>query len=235
MIKGVIDAGHYGKYNKGCLPGYWESDFNFKFAGLLKQELESTGEFEITLARPTTKDVPLRTRGKLAKDKDFFLSIHTDSAGSSTGSLVIDSVDLETEVFAKTLTDACGKGFGLPSKPVRERRIKSANEDYYAVIDSAQDIGCPLVHLLECGNHSNKIDCARLMDEELQIKAAKLVAKAYMDYFGAKPKAKSEVSPWAVKGQAYCINKGISDGTKPKDLVTREELWTMIERMANNE
>ncbi len=46
---------------------------------------------------------------------------------------------------------------------------------------------------------------------------------------------KDIVSDWAVRGQAYCMNNGISDGLRPKDHVTREELWTIIERMAHNE
>lgn len=234
MIRGVLDPGHYGKYNKGILLGYYESEFNLKFCKLLKEELESTGQFEIILTRYGTKDISLTHRGQMAKGKDFFLSVHTDSAGNSTGSLVIDSVDLETEAFAKSLTDACGRGFGLPSKPVREREYKNSGEDYYTVIDTAQDIGCPLVHLLECGNHSNKIDCTKLMDGELIKKAVKEIAMAYISYFKVQIEPVSEVSDWAVKGQAYCMNKGISDGTKPKDLVTREEVWTMIERAFNN-
>jgi len=39
-----------------------------------------------------------------------------------------------------------------------------------------------------------------------------------------------EVSEWAVDAQAWVMNNGISDGERPKDPVTREELWTMLYR-----
>lgn len=40
------------------------------------------------------------------------------------------------------------------------------------------------------------------------------------------------VSDWAKDSQAWVIEQGISDGTRPKDQVTREEVWTMLHRMS---
>lgn len=40
-----------------------------------------------------------------------------------------------------------------------------------------------------------------------------------------------EVSEWAKDAQAWAVAEGITDGTRPKDAVTREELWTMLYRM----
>ena len=40
-----------------------------------------------------------------------------------------------------------------------------------------------------------------------------------------------EISEWAKDAQEYVIDKGISDGTRPKDNVTREELWTIVYRV----
>ncbi|MEA4962921.1 hypothetical protein [Lutispora sp.] len=54
-----------------------------------------------------------------------------------------------------------------------------------------------------------------------------------IQYIEAKPEpaAKDEVSPWAKEAAAWVIEKGISDGSRPKDTVTREEVWTMLYRM----
>jgi N-acetylmuramoyl-L-alanine amidase len=41
---------------------------------------------------------------------------------------------------------------------------------------------------------------------------------------------KDDVSSWAREAQKFVIDKGISDGTRPKDTVTREEMWTMLHR-----
>lgn len=183
MNYGVIDPGHYKKYNQGVIKEYYESVSNLTFAKKLKTRLESTGRFKIILTRYDENDLSLTSRGLMAKDKDFFLSIHSDSAANTTGSLVIDSVDLKTEDFALKLASACARGYGIPSKGYREREYKNTGEDYYTVIDKAQDIGCPLVHLLERANHSNESDCKKLLNDELENKAVEEVAMVYEEYF----------------------------------------------------
>lgn len=40
-----------------------------------------------------------------------------------------------------------------------------------------------------------------------------------------------EISPWAKEAAAWVKEKGISDGARPKDTITREEVWTMLHRM----
>ena len=184
--KGLLDAGHFELRNQGVIKEYYESESNLRFAKKLKIELEATGLFEIDLTREDEKDISLSNRGRMAKGYDFFLSIHSDSAGNSTGSLVIDSVDLETEDFAARLTAACALGYGIPVKQVREREYKDTGEDYYTVMDKAQDIGCPLVHILERANHSYIKDCEKLMNETLEDRAIKNIVEVYKEYFIAK-------------------------------------------------
>ncbi|NDL68004.1 M23 family metallopeptidase [Anaerotalea alkaliphila] len=41
-----------------------------------------------------------------------------------------------------------------------------------------------------------------------------------------------QTSDWAKEAQAWVRQTGISDGERPKDAVTREELWTMLQRAA---
>lgn len=42
-----------------------------------------------------------------------------------------------------------------------------------------------------------------------------------------------EVSPWAKDARNWCVANGISDGTRPHDNVTREELWATLYRYHN--
>lgn len=44
----------------------------------------------------------------------------------------------------------------------------------------------------------------------------------------------STVSPWAAAAQKFVLTNKISDGTRPKDAVTREELWTMLYNYHNS-
>ena len=39
-----------------------------------------------------------------------------------------------------------------------------------------------------------------------------------------------EVSAWAREAHEWAVSRGITDGTRPKDPVTREEVWTMLWR-----
>lgn len=41
-----------------------------------------------------------------------------------------------------------------------------------------------------------------------------------------------EVSVWAREARDWAVSRGITDGTRPKDAVTREEVWTMLYRMS---
>ena len=43
-----------------------------------------------------------------------------------------------------------------------------------------------------------------------------------------------KISDWAKEAWYWVKEKAISDGTRPKDFVTREEIWTMLYRLGNN-
>ncbi len=42
-----------------------------------------------------------------------------------------------------------------------------------------------------------------------------------------------QVSDWSRQARDWAVSSGITDGTRPKDAVTREEVWTMLYRMKN--
>ncbi len=44
---------------------------------------------------------------------------------------------------------------------------------------------------------------------------------------------KDGISPWAKEAHEWVKEQGISDGTRPRDYVTRQEAWTMLYRMRN--
>jgi N-acetylmuramoyl-L-alanine amidase len=39
-----------------------------------------------------------------------------------------------------------------------------------------------------------------------------------------------DISPWAREAREWAVSRGITDGSRPKDTVTREELWVMLYR-----
>ncbi|MFT9495830.1 peptidoglycan recognition protein family protein [Anaerosolibacter sp.] len=40
--------------------------------------------------------------------------------------------------------------------------------------------------------------------------------------------SESSISSWAIDAHKWTVENGISDGTRPKDPVTREQVWTML-------
>ena len=52
----------------------------------------------------------------------------------------------------------------------------------------------------------------------------------YFEYKG-EYLMENNISDWAVDAQKWVMENGFSDGTRPKDTVTREELWTIMHRM----
>jgi len=66
-------------------------------------------------------------------------------------------------------------------------------------------------------------DCPKMMIAQKEWDLFKNRVKAYMEM--------DEVSPWARDAWNWVKEKDISDGTRPKDLITREEVWTMLYRM----
>lgn len=45
---------------------------------------------------------------------------------------------------------------------------------------------------------------------------------------------KDDISPWAIGGYKFVTQNNISDGKRPGDNVTREEVWTMLSRFKEN-
>jgi len=58
--------------------------------------------------------------------------------------------------------------------------------------------------------------------------------QAVQAYYAAleQPLVPGVPSPWAEEAAAWCMANGITDGTRPREAATREELWTMLYRIA---
>jgi N-acetylmuramoyl-L-alanine amidase len=151
MIKICIDPGHGGldRANKGK-NGYVEADGVLKISKYLKTELEKTGQFQVVLTRTIDVSIALSDRGKIGSSNDMFISQHTN-AGGGTGAEVYYSVDLPNDKnLAAKLSKATADALGISNRGAKTR--ESANypgEDYYTVIDKAQDLGCPHVFIIE--------------------------------------------------------------------------------------
>lgn len=220
----VISPGHGGKdrYNIGYSGKYIEADGNLEFSLYLKEELQDF--FNVILTREVDKTLSLTERGKIAikNNADMFLSVHSDAwLKTSNGVTIFDSVDLDNTDIANKIGQACADAMGIKFNGHRERQSKKyPGEDYYTVIDVAQDGGVPVVLLLERGFHSNPYEEKLLIDSDIVKKSAIAVANEIKKYYGVVDTTDVQEKSWEQK-----LGEKAIDNLVAKGLINNPELW----------
>lgn len=190
-IKISLDPGHGGKdrANKGPT-GYIEADGVLDISLKLKAELLSTGAFEVMLTREKDMTLGVRERGQMAAKwgANMFISEHSNATGEEVntnvrGVHVYTSVDLKDIDFAKQVADAVAAVMGNKGLACQRESEIYPGEDYYGVIDSAQDGGVSHVLLIENGFHDNALDEAILKDPAKRLLIAKAQAKKICEFY----------------------------------------------------
>lgn len=174
----VIDPGHYKDCPNIGRNGYNEGNAMWKLSNYLKDELVRNG-IEVKLTRGDDKLNPsLYNRGLMAKGYDLFISEHSN-AGGGKGVEVFYSVDLpQDKAYAINMANATAEVMRTFVRGVKTRESeKFKGEDYYGVIDSAQDNGCKHVILVENGFHDNAQEEAFLLSNDNLKKIAIAQAK----------------------------------------------------------
>lgn len=186
-MKVVIDPGHFPNCANVGPGGYNEGNAMLEVSKELQRQL-IRHDIEAVLTRTTT-DVALTTRGKMAAGADLFISEHSN-AGGGRGVECYYSVDLPGDKeFAMDLAEVVMtqmnstlRGTGAKTRP----GTVETDEDYYTVIDAAQDAGCKHVLLIENGFHDNAQDVAFLNCIDNLKKIAKAQAVIICLYLGVK-------------------------------------------------
>lgn len=198
MVEICLDAGHYGKYNRSpVVPEYYESDMNWKLHLLLKKYLEAYGIKVSQTRTDKAKDMDLEDRGKMAKGKDLFLSLHSNAAGDEKTNYVVcmyqvddncGDIDEQSKALAKKLADCVGNVMGAEAKTwstqsSKDRDGNGYKDDYYGVLRGAHSVGVPGV-IIEHGFHTNKAQAEWLMKDSNLEKLAKAEAAVIAEHYG---------------------------------------------------
>lgn len=200
MYKITIDPGHGGRDRANRGPtGYIEADGTLKIALLLEAELVKTGTFNIQLTRREDKYLTLTERAKMAvlNKSHLFISQHTNASNTKvSGTEVYYSVGLpQDRQLAERLSSAVALALGIPNRGAKTRPSpKNPREDYYTVIDTAQDGGVPHVILVESAFHDHAEDEKLLKDETMLRKIAKAQAKVICEWFGVANNSSTDSS-----------------------------------------
>lgn len=216
MINFCNDPGHGGKDRANRGPtGYIEADGVLQISKYLRNMLVDTGKFAVKLTRETDATLGLTERGMIAANfkADMFFIQHTNATGipksKVSGTKVFYSVDIpEDKKMAEDLAEAISKAIGVPNLGAAFREsVKFPNEDYYTVIDTAQDNGVKHVFLIESAFHDNIEDEAKLK----QVKYLKAIAKAQFEvickYYNIKPEMTLEEAVDVIAGKKILIDK----------------------------
>jgi N-acetylmuramoyl-L-alanine amidase len=188
-IKGTIDPGHGGgdRNNRGP-NGYIEADGVLDISKRLKVKLESTGAFDIQLTRDRDMSLGLseRARKAVANKSEFFISEHTNASSAiASGTEVYYSVDSPgARGLAAELSASVANTLGIPNRGAKVRQSsRNLGEDYYTVIDVAQDGGIANAFIIESAFHSNPKEEKLLLDPSKRDAIAEAQAKAICKHY----------------------------------------------------
>lgn len=246
MIKIAIDAGH-GKYTAGkrCLKSLDPKEtrewvLNSRIADKLQALLKGY-ECEVIRVDDITgeTDVSLGNRCKAANNwgADFYLSIHHNAGvnGGKGGGVVIYTHP-NTKQSTHTIRDI------IYAEVIKENKLKGNRYDgtLTANFQVLRDTKMPAV-LIECGFMDSAIDTPQILTEEFATKTANGLCNGLVKSLNLKknqkeaekeaaPTSKTGVSDWAKEEMAEAIKRGITDGTRPQEPATREEVAVMIVR-----
>ena len=224
-VKIMLDAGHYGKYNRSpAVPEYYESDFAFKFTNMLKAALEAYGFTVGTTRKDQAKDLALQARGKAAAGYDLFISIHSNAVRSGVNNSVDYPVAITMVDDDKVTIDEVSKAVGEilaqvvaatmgTSQAARTYTKLSANDrdgngikddEYYGVLHGAKLVRVPGI-ILEHSFHTNAKAAAWLLKESNLQAMAAAEAAALAKYYGMEksqaagsqePEKQPEAATW---------------------------------------
>jgi N-acetylmuramoyl-L-alanine amidase len=234
-MKIAIDAGHGpdtpGKRSPdGSLREYQFNSVVAKYAADLLAQYENV---QTLFTHDSVRDVPLseRTNRANAWGADLLVSIHANAAGSDWST----AQGIETYVYTTRPPAAVALANAVQRRLVRltgrpDRGVKSA--DFHVLRETKMT-----AILVECGFMTNRTEAELLKSDDYRRKCAAAIVAGIVETYGLQRKPAGtgstpvdEVSEWAKAARDWVVASDISDGTRPKEPVTREEVWTMLYR-----
>lgn len=240
-----LDPGHGVESPGKCSPdkSYYEHEFALDMARRIQAHLERCG-VRVVLTRtdehcPTgkanTNDLLKRVAISDAAGADLFVSIHSNASGNewsnASGLMIYTSAGPETasrNVAAKAvLSRMTAAGVELRGSPLVH--------DIELVV--TRETAAPAM-LIEYGFHTNRTEVGRLKKSSYRAKLAEATAKGVCDFLGVawEPEAAAGTTDtgaadWAATAWEKAKSKGVLDGTRPTDPVTRQELAVVLDRL----
>jgi len=165
----VIDPGHYGGYNQGVCPGYYEGNAMLRLAQFLGQVLTSMGA-NVVYTRTTNEQNPsLSERGGMVPNADMFISLHSDASDNASARGVMSYYSVQrpaSETFAADIGMAAAAAMGNQFRgAIAWPSTTDPSLDYLGVLRAGAAAGVEYPFLIEHGFHTNMEDCLFLSND----------------------------------------------------------------------
>jgi N-acetylmuramoyl-L-alanine amidase len=220
MLKLMIDPGHGGRDPGAIGNGLQEKDLTLTISRHIRDMLNQYQGVEVRMTRDTDVFIELSDRARMANEwgAGYFMSIHINAGGGTGFESFVHSSRTSDSAHAQDVIHP----EIVRAMNVRDRGKKTAN---FAVL---RETNMPAI-LTENLFIDNATDAAKLKDANYLRAIAQGHVEGIVKLYGLK-KRDNGVSDWAAEAQEWAVKTGISDGTNPKQPVTREQVWTMLYR-----
>lgn len=228
----LIDPGHTRKKGDpgSCFGLIMEGEITFSVAQKVMDRLNNRGVDACLshtgsgLDRNSNNDINKRMGLIRTMKPAAVISIHTNSvkdpAAHGTETLYYDHTG---EDLAQILQSEMINSFGLTDRGIKMDNI--------GVLRAAAGLSIPAA-LVEIGFISNQVERSFIISAAGQEKAAEAITTGILSYFNISIPSAWEQEQAAAA--AWVKQQGISDGTRPGDMITRSEIFVMLHRFANN-
>lgn len=196
----VIDPGHGKTTNRSpVLPEFMEGTRNFVLGQKLKAALEKKG-FLVVITRQNIEDDPsLSVRGGMARGADLFISLHSNAPSAQkdekgqtyydpTKRGVVTCYSIkdkrETPHLCEDFTAVVSRLMNTPDLlSFSQESTVNPGRDYFGVLRSSSEAGCPYCFIIEHGFHTNLDDAKWLMSDSNLQKLADAEAELIYNWF----------------------------------------------------
>lgn len=206
MAKILLDAGHYGKYNRSPhVKEYYESERMWVLCRLLQMQLEKRGHIVYTTRAEKDKDLSVTERGKMAKDFDIFISLHSNDFDGSEDLAKAEKIDYvvayvpsyadnsrcrNSAYLGLRFAEYINGVLGSKQEARSDTKLKENGDEWYGVLRGWQKTNCEIGFIIEHGFHSNPKTAKWLLDDENLLNLAAAEANIIDAYFKGKKEIK---------------------------------------------
>lgn len=215
-MKIVLDPGHTKSVNIGANPAYREGTEMYHFSHILADVLRELGHTVSVTRKSINENPTLSERGKMAKDADLFLSLHSDWAREENQVLIFDDHNPKyaNSALANAFANSLGQFWDCTSKivyrgndDVWRKEPKAGIPNYFGVLRAAY---ARSNMLLELFNHRNKAACEAFMKESVKKSVANLLGACIQSHYklSTSPSIGNQQAKYRVISGSYAEREG---------------------------